>query len=90
MKNLSISFLAPLLLIATSSFTQAFKLDPYSNFDTESRTFEGDARSKLFKLYPIHETLTLKAIAAAQIENSYKTEAFHELGVKSCFLYALE
>lgn len=78
MKNWSVFFLTPLLLIATSSFAQAFQLDPYSKFDARSRTYEGDTRSKVLELHPIHEKLTLKAIAAAQIEEDYKTDAFLE------------
>ena len=76
MRSMTILILTLLLNIATLEFSHAFKLDPYSNFETESRAFEKGARSKLFELEPIHETLTLKAIAAAQIKEDYKTDVF--------------
>lgn len=62
--------LLAVILIATPIIAHAFKLDPYSNLDDDTARYE----EKYFP--PIHENLTLRAIAAAKINESYKTEAF--------------
>ena len=57
-------------------FAHGFKLDPYSQHDQKSVNFKGSHLSNVINSAPVHEDLTLKAIAAARINSEYKSPEF--------------
>ncbi len=57
-------------------YAYGFKLDPYSEHDQKSLKFRGNHLADVIKSAPIHEDLTVKAIAASRINNEYKSPEF--------------
>ncbi len=75
----SIFVLSLVLLIGlVPTVTHTFQLDPYSTLNAETGKFvRAGLVSKIPPDFlPIHERLTLQSVAAAKIDDAYKTDAF--------------
>jgi hypothetical protein len=76
MKSLLFVFMTVSICMFSSAEGNAFKLDPYSLRDRETGIFQGSHIGDHIAALPIHENLTIKAIAASKIPPTYKTDEF--------------